>query len=187
MSARRAARAQPAARMLPGGAAKHVDAASDIVTFGVLRLIRRQSALAPAMRRHHMSARGDRRRQVGIALGDHAAGVEHRPRVLAIQQIEQPPGTDLRAVFCPGQRLQIGHTRLQRIAHRADAGGAALGPAFQHHVHRYRQWLVGGPTGRSSARHEVASLFRLCAADFGAKCEVGQRPWPFGWPRWRKS
>ena len=153
--ARRAARAQPAERMAPGGAAQDLDTSGNIAAFGVLGQIRRQRSLAPAMRRHHMPARSDRRRKSGISLGDHAAGVEHRPRVLAIQQIEQPPHADLRAVLRPGQRLKIGHARLQRIAHRADAGRAALGPALQHHAERYRQW----PTQRAS---RMAARSRPC-------------------------
>ena len=62
----------------PRGARQHIDTARDVVALRLGGEIGRQRALAPAMRRHHMPARGNRRRQVGIALGDHAAGVEHR-------------------------------------------------------------------------------------------------------------
>ena len=127
------------------------------------------------MRRHDMPARGDRRRQIGIALGHHAAGVEHRPRLLAVQQIEQPPRADLRTVLRPGQRLQIGHTRLQRIAHRADAGRAALGPALQHHAERDRQRPARGPAVRSVSawkllRHGLHCGFRAETVTYVNDC-----------------
>ena len=64
----------------PAVPVEHLDAAGDVVAFGVLGEIGGQRALAPAMRRDDVPPRGDRRGQIRIALGDHAAGVEHRPR-----------------------------------------------------------------------------------------------------------
>jgi hypothetical protein len=58
--------------------------------------------------------------------------------VIAIQQIEQPLDADFGTILRPRQRLKIGDARLQRFAHRADAGHAALGRALQHDAERYR-------------------------------------------------
>ncbi len=146
--ARRAARAEPALRMAAGGAGQHLDATGDVGAFGILGQVGRQRALAPAMRRHRMPPRGDGGRQIRVTVGHDAAGVEHGADPLAIQQVEQSRRADLGAIFRPGQRLQIGDARLQRIAHRADAGRAALGPAFQHHIDGDGQRTAGGPTGR---------------------------------------
>ena len=161
---RRAARAQPAVRMAAGGAGQHIDTSDNIGLFRIARQIRRQRALTPAMRRHDMAAHRDRCRQVRVAFRHHAAGIEDGPHAFAVQQIEQPPGAGLRSVLRPGQCLQIGHAGLQRVAHRADAGRAALGPALKHDADRDRERLPRRPAGwhrRIDDRHKMASAARF--------------------------
>ena len=70
----------------------------------------------------------------------------------------------------PGQRVQIGHTRLQWIAHRSDTRGAALGSPSSITLSRIA--AAGRPAQSIGARHENPRS-RLVA--FAAKCRVGQR------------
>ena len=96
----------------------------------------------------HVARLGDRLHQVGIALGQGAAGIEHRAELQALEDVEQPPGADLGSVLGPRACLQVEHAGLERIAHRPDAGRRIVGPAFEHDADGEGERLVGRPARR---------------------------------------
>jgi len=70
--------------------------------------------------------------------------------------------------------VQIGHTRLQWIAHRSDTRGAAFGPTSSMTLSEIASGLPAGQRNPSALGMKILRSGAV-VADFAAKCEVGQR------------
>src|SRR5262249_56130521 len=122
-----------------------VDGAAHVGAFLVLVEIDRNHVHGVGMRHNVVSGLRNLAHDLAVPLG-HDAGDNHGClHALAGERVEYAKDAAPVTVFGKADGVEVGHSRLERIAHRTHSWPMTVRPAFECAAKKYRQTLPTGP------------------------------------------